>query len=66
VISVRLLHVYSHLIFRALEYGILDEFKRLGLNPTKYYCNQMIWEIICVHTAFYELDLTFYELDLIG
>lgn len=54
-IQVRLLHVYAHLIFRALERGIGDEFEWLGLKT--YYNNYMVWRIVCVHLCYYELDL---------
>lgn len=54
---IRLLHVYAHLMFRALECGIGKEFECLGLNSNKYYNNHMVWKIVCVHLAFYELDL---------
>jgi hypothetical protein len=55
MVGVRLLHVYAHLMFRALECGIGEEFERLGLNT--YYNNYIVWQIICVHLCFYELDL---------
>lgn len=54
-IQVRLLHVYAHLIFRALEYGIAEEFRERNLNT--FYNNYMVWRIICIHLCFYELDL---------
>lgn len=56
-IRTRLLHVYAHLIFRALESGIVEEFERLGIDSLKYYNNRMVADIICVHLAFYEPDL---------
>lgn len=56
-IETRLLHVYAHLMFRALESGISEEFERLGINSSKYYNNRMVWQIICIYLAFYELDL---------
>jgi len=54
MVQTRLLHVYAHLMFRALECGIGDDFERLGLDT--YYNNHMVWQIICVHLNFYELD----------
>jgi hypothetical protein len=57
MVQIRILHVYAHLMFRALECGIGDEFQRLGLDNSKYYANSMVWNIICIHLCFYELDL---------
>lgn len=53
--SVRILHVYAHLMFRALECGIGEDFEKLGLKL--YYRNYMVWQIICIHLCYYELDL---------
>lgn len=55
MVQIRILHVYAHLMFRALECGIGEEFEWLGLKT--YYNNYMVWRIICVHLCFYELDL---------
>jgi hypothetical protein len=55
MVGVRILHVYAHLMFRAVLYGFDDECIKLGL--LRYYDNYMVWSIICVHLNFYELDL---------
>jgi len=67
MIQNRLLHVYAHLMFRALLEGLAIEFDRLGLYTYKvengllytdrrFYANYMVWQIICVHLCYYKLD----------
>jgi hypothetical protein len=44
-------------MFRALIKGVTTEFERLGLNVDVLYSNKVMWDILCVHLCFYELDL---------